>query len=81
MEDYYTDLLIEDVIEDLMEEYGYTRTYATNMVYFGGLKIYSAEDPSQQQKVEAIFANDANFPTKLKNDKEDPPRGHHYSGV
>lgn len=72
VEDYYTDLLIEDVIGDLMEEYGYTRTYATNMVYFGGLKIYSAEDPSQQQKVEAIFANDANFPTKLKNDKEDP---------
>ena len=72
VEDYYTDLVIEDVIEDLMETYGYTRTYATNMVYFGGLKIYSAEIPSQQQAVEAIYANDANFPAKLKNDKEDP---------
>ena len=73
VEDYYTDLVIEDVIEDLMETYGYTRTYATNMCISAGLKIYSAEiPPASSRRWEAIYANDANFPAKLKNDKEDP---------
>ena len=72
VQDYYADLLIQDVIDDLMEKYGYSENYATNMVYFGGLRIESAEVLSQQEKVESIYANDANFPAPLKNDKENP---------
>ena len=72
VQDYYVDMLIEDVIHDLMEQYGYTYLYAENMVFHGGLRIYSAEIPEQQAKVEAIFANDANFPKKIESDKEDP---------
>ncbi len=72
VQDYYTDLVVEDVIDDLMEEYGYTYNYAENIVFYGGLSIYSAEDPDTQHAIEAIYANEKNFPTHLKKDKEDP---------
>ena len=72
VQDYYVDLVVEDVIADLMEEYGYTYNYANNMVYYGGLNIYSAEDPDLQAKVEAIYENDANFPAHREKDEEDP---------
>lgn len=72
VQDYYTDLLIENVIQDLMDTYGYTYNYAENMVYHGGLKIYSAEVPEQQAKVEAVFADEKNFPKPIATDKEDP---------
>lgn len=42
------------------------------MVFHGGLKIYSAEIPEQQAKVEAIFADESNFPKPIATDKEDP---------
>ena len=72
VQDYYVDLVVEDVIADLMEEYGYTYTYANNLVYYGGLNIYSAEDPEQQAKVEAVYKDEDNFPEHRKGDEEDP---------
>ena len=72
VQDYYVDLLIEDVANDLMEQYGYSYNYAIRMVYYGGLRIYSYEQPDIQAKVEAIYADDANFPTKIETDKQDP---------
>ena len=75
VQDYYVDLVVEDVIEDLMEEYGYTYNYAENIVYYGGLSIYSAEDPELQAAVEAIFADDKNYPALRESDEEDPQAG------
>ena len=75
VQDYYVDLVVEDVIQDLMKEYGYTYNYASNMVYYGGLSIYSAEDPSLQKAVEAIYANENNFPAHREKDQEDPQTG------
>lgn len=72
VQDYYTDQLTEDVIASLMENYGYTYEAAQQMYYYGGLEIYSCENPSLQQKVEAVFENDDNFPSHVKSDKEDP---------
>ncbi|MBQ8751660.1 MAG: transglycosylase domain-containing protein, partial [Clostridia bacterium] len=72
VQDYYVDLVVEDVIADLMEEYGYTYNYANNMVYYGGLNIYSAEDPELQKAVEAVFADEDNYPKLIKGDKENP---------
>ncbi len=70
--DYYDDLVVEDVIAGLMEENGYTKSYATNLVYYGGLNIYSAEDPALQARIEAIYADDSNFPDHREDDEEDP---------
>ena len=72
VQDYYVDLVVEDVIADLMEEYGYTYTYANNLVYYGGLNIYSAEDPDQQAAVEDIFKDEDNFPEHRDGDEEEP---------
>ncbi len=62
IQSYYTDLLIEDVIAGLMEEYDYSYSYAENVVYHGGLRIYSAENPDIQRRMEAIYADEENFP-------------------
>lgn len=70
--DYYVDLVIEDVIADLQEEYGYTKQYATQLVFYGGLNIYSAEVPAEQAAVEKVYANEANFPKHREKDTEDP---------
>ena len=72
VQDYYTDLLIEDVIDGLMEKYGYTYRYAENIVFHGGLRIYSAEDISKQKKIEEIYANDNNFPSNIAGYPDDP---------
>ena len=70
--DYYVDLVIEDVIKDLMDQYGYTKGYATQLVFYGGLNIYSAENPKQQAAVEKVYADEKNYPAKLEKDTEDP---------
>lgn len=72
VQDYYVDLLIEDVIQDLMDTKGYTYQYAQNLVFHGGLTIRSAEIPSQQEAVEKIYATESNFPKVIEGDEENP---------
>lgn len=57
MYSYYTDALVGQVMEDLMSYKGYTYTQAYNLVYRGGLKIYSNEDSSLQAYVEDLINN------------------------
>lgn len=52
---YYTDAVINQVIDDLMSQYGYTLKTASNMINYGGLKIYSAVDLSIQKKMDSIY--------------------------
>ncbi|OPL09358.1 MAG: hypothetical protein AVO33_00630 [delta proteobacterium ML8_F1] len=52
---YFSDLVKEDVIEDLMAEYGYSKEEATQTLYNQGLKIYSTMDLEIQTKVEGIY--------------------------
>lgn len=70
--DYYTDMLIDDVTESLMLHYGYTYAQAQNLVLYGGLTIYSCEDPALQKKAEAIYADDANYPAIRETDEVNP---------
>ena len=72
VQDYYVDLVIEDVIADLMEQYDYTYSYAQNLVYYGGLNIYSAENPEIQAKIQAVYADESNFPAHIEGDEEEP---------
>lgn len=57
---YYTDTLIDQIMDDLMTEKGYTYTQAYNLVYRGGLSIYSCEDHELQKYSEQII-NDPNI--------------------
>lgn len=58
---WFTDTVIEDVIDDLVAA-GYNRTVASKMVYYGGLSIYTTMDPEVQSVLEAVYADDSNFP-------------------
>lgn len=59
---YFEDELTDQVINDLMNIKGYTRTQAYNMLYSGGLKIYTTQDPSIQAILNQEYANPDNFP-------------------
>ncbi|MDD5953232.1 MAG: transglycosylase domain-containing protein [Oscillospiraceae bacterium] len=52
---WYTEALINDVIEDLQGLYQISEEEASRMIYYGGLKIYSAEDVALQKQAEKIF--------------------------
>ena len=62
IDSWYTDMVIEDVINDLVEKKGYSSQAAAMMVYNGGLRIYSLIDTDVQAQLEKIYLNDNNFP-------------------
>ena len=65
---YFIDTLIEQVIEDLMEEYDFTEDVAAGMVYNGGLKIYATVNPEIQSQMESVYTNVSKyFPYKGSN--------------
>lgn len=59
---YYEDALIDQVIEFLETEKGYSSDQAYRAVYSGGLRIYSAQDAALQQICDEEFENPDNFP-------------------
>ncbi len=58
---YYTDALIGEIMDDLMTQKGYTYTQAYNLVYRGGLSIYSCEDSDMQQYIEQAINDPASW--------------------
>lgn len=60
---YYVDTVIEDVKQDLMEEKGINEDTAENLIYNGGLQIYSCLDMNAQNIVDEIYSDPSNFPT------------------
>ena len=61
---YYTDAMIEQILEDLMTEKGYSSTQASHALYSGGLRIYSVQDAAIQQICDEEFANADNYPSE-----------------
>ncbi len=61
---WYTDMVIEDVIRDLMDKYDYSRQMASLAVYTGGLKIYTVMDKEVQSTLEEYYSNNGNFTSK-----------------
>ncbi|MDO4745199.1 MAG: transglycosylase domain-containing protein [Bacillota bacterium] len=58
---YFTDYAVSQLIDDLVEEYGVTESEAQNLVYTGGLKIYTTMDSDIQGIVEEEFRDSSNF--------------------
>ena len=56
--------MIEQILEDLIKEKGYSSTQAYRALYSGGLRIYSVQDAAIQQICDEEFANSANYPTE-----------------
>ena len=59
---YFTDSLIDQVINDMKEELGYTETQAYNALYRGGLTIYSTQNSSMQKICDKVVNNDSYYP-------------------
>lgn len=62
---YFIDALTDDVMEDLIAA-GYNETQAFTLLYSGGLKIYSTQDPKIQRICDDAFADESNFPANTK---------------
>jgi len=56
IQSYFADQVIEEVVADLIEQYGYDKNHAENIVYTGGLSIYSTMDKNIQHTMEEKYA-------------------------
>jgi len=54
---YFTDMVKNDVVDKLMELKGYTLEQAQDLLYTGGLSIYSTIDLKMQRQLEDIYDN------------------------
>lgn len=63
---YFVDELTEQVLADLMEVKGYNETQAYNLLYSGGLSIYTTQDPDIQTICDEVFSNNDNYPADTK---------------
>ena len=59
---YFSDHIFEQAKKDLMKELDYTEQYAEQLLFNGGLKIYSTMDPDIQAIAEDYYENSDNFP-------------------
>ena len=62
---YFTDAVIEDVAQALMDEYGYDYTTAINKVYGSGYKIYTTQNYEYQQIAEKVYEDVSNTPYSI----------------
>ena len=60
---YFVDALIDQVMEDLQEQKGYTETQAYNALFSGGLSIYTTQDTEIQKICDEEINNPDNYPT------------------
>lgn len=58
---YFTDELVEQVSDALVDELGYSETQAHNALYGGGLSIYTTQDPDLQKIVDEEVNNPENY--------------------
>ncbi len=63
---WYTDTVISDVIHDLMQEYGMSRSAASHLLYTGGLRIDMALDEDIQKEVEDYYRTTLVLPKNAK---------------
>lgn len=54
---WYTDTVIREVALDLVEKNGMTYEMAVQMIYSGGLRIYSCLDPDIQEQVDNVYVS------------------------
>lgn len=63
---YFVDALTEQLLEDLVTKAGYNETQAYTLLYSGGLKIYSTQDPAIQAICDEVYKNEENYPEDTK---------------
>ncbi len=71
---YFTDTLIDQLVDDLVEQKGYTEARAEDLLYTGGYKIYATLDTEIQDKVDEVFTTNKNW-SKVYGIKSTPTGG------
>lgn len=59
---YFVDEVTSQVMTDLVEKKGYTDTQAYNLLYSGGLSIYTTQDPKIQGICDEVTRDEDNYP-------------------
>ena len=54
---YFTDYVLKQVEQDLMDKYGWTKKAAQNKIFYGGIKIYSTINVNYQKIMEDAYKN------------------------
>lgn len=63
---YFTDTVINVLLEDLQSEKGYTYNQAVNLLYSGGLSVYTTQDPKMQAIADRILNEPEYYPENTK---------------
>ena len=58
---YFVEQAFNDVVSDLMAQYGYSMKVAKDMLYTGGYQIYCTIDPAMQEIVERVYGDRSNL--------------------
>ncbi len=67
---YFADYTIKQVLKDLIEKNGMKEADARNLLYNGGLRIYTTMNVNMQKIAETEFASSANFPKVVSLNKD-----------
>lgn len=67
---WYVDMVVDDIINDLVAQKGYSRSMANLLLYRGGLSIYTAMDYDIQLILESYYSETDNF--SYSDEGEDP---------
>lgn len=60
---FFADYVVAQVIADLSKAFGMDADQAADLIYNGGLQIYSTLSLTMQKEMESEYAKNANFPT------------------
>ncbi len=63
---YFVDEVTNQVMTDLVEKKGYTDTQAYNLLYSGGLSIYTTQDPQIQSICDSVTSDPDNYPANTR---------------
>ncbi len=58
---YFVDALIDEVVADLCATYNYNESYANNLFFTGGYKIYATVDPDIQAAAEKVYSDSKTY--------------------
>lgn len=59
---YFTDAVIEQIQQDLIDRKGYTQAQASSLIYSGGLQIFTTQDPHIQSICDEVYLDESMYP-------------------
>ena len=58
---YFTDAMLQELYKDL-QNIGYTYEEAKKLIFYGGITIYTTQDPQIQEIMDRYYQDETNFP-------------------